>query len=311
MAQSLESDGELGGDWRSRIWRHRYSGVVAILAACVSVSIASVSTKTLLVSAPVLPVVFVQLVASATVIWTAAALTGRLPKGRRALKLALPGLLQPGLVYLFAFLGLAVTPVSLEGLLFAFESVIVALLAWPLLRERPSVKVSASIMAGTAGVVLLSWPQSAGFGAPALGVALILAGVLCAALDTIASRALAIHADPLTMTAAGHAAGLAMVIAAQLIVEPQDWGFLSDPRTMALIVVSGLLLHGLSTVLFNAALARTSASKAAALFPSISLFTAVGGYAVLGERLASLQLVGGLIVIGSALLVSWRHGPDQ
>ncbi|HLJ62625.1 MAG TPA: DMT family transporter [Stellaceae bacterium] len=298
-------------NWRSRLWRYRYFGVIAILVACLSISIASVATKALLENTPVLPVVFVQLSASTIVIWTAAAMTGRLPKGRRALTLALPGILQPGLVYVFAFLGLAIVPVSLEGLLFAFEAAIVALLAWPFLGERPSVWVGISILMGATGVILLSWPQQASFAAPLLGVVLILAGVVCASLDTVASRALAIHADPLTMTAAGHIAGLAVVGGALLVSGRHPWDFLSNPQAVALIVLSGLLIHAFPTVLFNAALVRTSAGQAAALFPAISLFTAMGGYVVLDERLGLLQLGGGLMIVGSALLIAWRHGAEE
>jgi drug/metabolite transporter (DMT)-like permease len=72
-----------------------------------------------------------------------------------------------------------------------------------------------------------------------------------------------------------------------------------------LVVVSGILLHGLATILFNAALSKTPAAQAAALFPSISVFTALGGYAFFGDRLTVIQFFGGAMVIASALLIAW------
>jgi drug/metabolite transporter (DMT)-like permease len=296
---------------KTRRTSRRHFGTTAILGACLCVSVANIATKAVIEKVPVLPAVFVQILASTLVVWSIALATGRTPAPRRGLRLALPGVLQPGLAYIFSFLGLAITPVSIEGLLFAFEAALVAALAWPLLRERPSFGVLISIALGTAGVLLVSFPGKHELSAPVVGVLLIVGGVLCAALDTIVSRALAIDADPLSMTAASHVAGLTIVGAALLADDPQSWVFLADPKAMLLLVVSGILLHGVATILFNFALRMTPAAQAAALFPSISVFTTLGGYVFFGERLAPIQLFGGAMVISSALLIAWRERSQQ
>ena len=283
-------------------------GSAAILGACLCVSVASIMTKALLAHAPVLPVVFAQVLASTVVVWAVAAARGRLPRGRTGLRLATPGLLAPGLQYLAAYGGLAMTPVSIEGVLFALEATLVALLAWPLLRERPSRQTRVSIALGTVGVVLISWRDTGDARIPLAGVALILAGVACGALDTLVSRVLAPEADPLTMTAAVHAAGLAVVAATVLgtgaATGAASWTFLRAPGTLAVVVVSGVLLHGVATLGFVAALQHTTAARAAALFPSIAVFNTLGGYVVLGERLWGVQLGGGVLVVAAALLVA-------
>ena len=281
----------------------RHLGYAGISGACLCVSVATLLTKHLVENVPPQALVFLQLLASALVIWPAAALTGRLPPRRTALRLALPGVLQPGLVYLFAFAGLAITPASVESLLFAFETVIVVLLAWPLLRERPRASTLVSMALGTVGVILITGaaPDRT---APVVGVVLILIGVLAAALDTVASRALALDADPLAMVAASHIAGLAIIAVALMAWPVQSWDPVWRAAELPTIAVSGILLHGAATILFNYGLSHVEAGPAAALFPSISVFTGIGAYVFLGERLNAPQLAGGALVIGAALVTA-------
>jgi len=278
-------------------------GYAGIIGACLCVSVATLLTKHLVQNVPPQALVFLQLLASATVIWPAAALTGRLPPRRTALRLALPGFLQPGLVYLFAFAGLAITPANVESLLFAFESVLVVLLAWPLLRERPKASTLLSVALGTLGVILITGaaPDRT---APVVGVVLILLGVLAAALDTVASRALAINAHPLAMAAASHTAGLVIIAVALMIWPVQSWELVWRAAPLPAIAVSGILLHGVATILFNYGLSHVEAGPAAALFPAVSVFTGIGAYIFLGERLNSPQLAGAALVIGAAFVMA-------
>ncbi len=281
----------------------RWLGILTVLAACLCVSVGWVSTKFLLAAVRPLPAAFIQLAASTVVVVGAAAAAGRLPRGRSAVIMALPGLLQPGLENILAFLGLALAPVSVEGILFALEAVLVAVLAWPFLGERPSRGTMLSIGLGIAGVIILSADDTSDIAVPILGVVLILVGVLAAALDTVISRALAIDGDPLALTAVAHLAGLATIAAAIAVAAPQPWAILTDPGAMTALILTGILLNGAAAFLFNTALTRTSAAEVAALFPAISVFNTLGGYIFLGERLALVQLLGALLVIISVLLV--------
>jgi probable blue pigment (indigoidine) exporter len=280
-------------------------GLSGILLACLSVAASTLVSKALLATLPVLPLVFAQLLVSSIIVWALALSTGRLPSRREAARLALPGILQPGLVYMLAFAGLSVTPVSVEALLFAFEAVLVVLIAWPLLGERPTAGKVALASVGALGVVLIADHDAAGGPTSAVGIALILGGVVAAALDTVVSRAISREADPLAMTAASHIAALILVALTLLVAPTQPWAKLMDWRLLPPLALSGFLLHGFATIVFNFGLARVSAGTAALLFPSISLMTAIGAYAFFGERLAAPQLLGGGLVVIAALGVGF------
>jgi probable blue pigment (indigoidine) exporter len=288
-------------------WAHRL-GFWAILLACASVAAANLISKALLETVPALPLVFAQLAISSVVVWALALSTGRLPPRRQALRLASPGILQPGLVFMLAFVGLAITPVTVEALLFAFEAVLVVLIAWPLLGEGLSPGKLALALIGTLGIVLIAGASTPSAPTPMLGILLISGAVLAAALDTVVSRAISIEADPLAMTAASHIAGLILVAVTLAAAPPQPWADLLDWRLLPAVLVSGLLLHGFATIAFNFGLARMSAGTAALLFPSISLMTAIGAYAFLGERLVAPQLLGGGFVVLAAVGVGFLRG---
>ena len=211
-----------------------------------------------------------------------------------------PGVLQPGLTYTLTFAGLAITSVSVEGLLFAFEAALVSLLAWPLLGETPSRRTVAIIAVGTIGVLLVSRAAPTAMAPPLLGVILILAGVAGAALDTVASRHLAMSAEPLTLTAAMQVAGLATVAASAPFWDNGDLEKIVSAGAWWSIALSGILIHGFAPWLFNASLRTLRASEVAAILPLTSLITVAGGVLWLGESLSAQQLVGGVLVFVSA-----------
>ncbi len=280
------------------------AGLAPLVIACACIAGPVVATKAVLDTAPALPVLLIQITASTLVMTIIASQKGRLPR-LRDWRLGLPGLLQPGLSYLLFYLGLKLVPASVEGLLVALESGVVALLAWPLLGERPTWRVIVAAIIGVAGVALLGGAISPVAAVSPLGVALILLGVVFAALDTIGSRYLMASADPLTMTVAGHWFGLVLVAASTAATGPYNWAPLLAPATLGQIAVAGIVVHGVALFLFNSALHHLPASFAAALFPLISLMTVLGGVLFLGEQLTIVQLSGGALVIGSAVLVVW------
>jgi drug/metabolite transporter (DMT)-like permease len=237
-------------------------------------------------------------------VWLLASALGRVPEGRLGVRIGLVGILQPGLTDVFSTLGLATTPVSVEGFLFSSEGAMVAVLAFLSLGERISIVAALSIVVGGAGVALLSTPTLPLI-VPSIGVCLILLGVLCSALDTVVCRALLVaEADPLSMTAASHITALAIAVTTTYATGPYSWTFVGDLQTLAIIAGSGILLHGIATFFMNFGLAALSASHVALMFPLITIFTTLGGYVFLGEELSFLQLIGGLLLIGCALIMA-------
>lgn len=274
------------------------------VGACLCVAGPIVTTKSLLEQAPVMPTLFIQVLTSTIALTLVAWTRGAMPRGREW-RFGLPGLFQPGLTYILVFFGLQRIPVSLEGLLTASEAAIVAILAWPLIGERPTVRVVIAIVLSSAGIVMMTC-AAAGTGMPAVGgFARVLAGVSLAALDTVLSRHFVVETSSLPMTAAVLWVGLCVVAVSLAIIGPYDFSFFRDPSTLIGVALSGIVLHGIALLLFNEALATLPATIVAALFPLISLLTAIGGVLFLGESLALLQWFGGGLIVVSSLIVVW------
>lgn len=288
----------------------RLSPAIAILFGCACFAAGTLITKNLLEHVSALPLVLLQLLASSVTIWSLAMITGRLPPVRQAVRLALPGILQPGLAYVLIYLGLKTTPVAIEGFLLALETALVVVLAWPLLGERPSRATIIATIVATFGVVLISGAGRTGASLPPAwpGILLILSGVVCASLDTVVSRSLAMDADPLAMTAASHVAGLLLVAATIPIWPTNSLEHIGELASIAEIIISGLLMHGLATVLFNWALRSVQAGLAATLFPAVALLTTTGGVLLFGDELTMWQLAGGALILCSAGAVAISLG---
>jgi uncharacterized membrane protein len=93
-----------------------------------------------------------------------------------------------------------------------------------------------------------------------------------------------------------------------VLVLPVIWwfrsGVLSLPALDALVVgFSGILLMG-ALWFYLQALQSEEASVVAPLFQAAPLFGYLLGYFVLGETLSAVQTIGGLLIIGGALLLS-------
>jgi uncharacterized membrane protein len=80
-----------------------------------------------------------------------------------------------------------------------------------------------------------------------------------------------------------------------------------DPRSMILMALSGALYLG-AMYFYLQALQAEEASVVAPFFQAGPLFGYVLGYAVLGETLTGLQILGAALVIGGTLAVSLRPG---
>jgi len=90
-----------------------------------------------------------------------------------------------------------------------------------------------------------------------------------------------------------------------------------DPAALALpaasatlIAFSGLLYMG-AMLFYLRALQSEEASVIAPFYQASPLFGYVLAYAVLGETLTGVQMIGGILVVTGTLLVSWRSGAQQ
>ena len=78
---------------------------------------------------------------------------------------------------------------------------------------------------------------------------------------------------------------------------------MSTPSLIALICLTLFATIG-AFFCYNYALARLSASKTALFLNCVPVVTTIGAWAILGERLTLLQIIGGALVLVSVYLIS-------
>jgi drug/metabolite transporter (DMT)-like permease len=275
--------------------------------ACLSWACGSVLTKALLSQADPLTVSG-QLTASVVGLWTIS--LARKSKIRLdEWRIGLPGIFQPGLAYGLSIIGLAQLPVTLEAMIFAIETPLILLLAWPLLGERPTGLLAALGLLAFAGVLILTWrPEIAVTSGEGFAVSLIVSAALFAALYSVIVRRMSADVDALRLTRASQTIGwLAVLIVWWAMQKPQpsELGVIDA----TLIAGSGLLLNAIPFFLYGPVLERASAGFAALLLPLVPLMTAAIASGVLGETLSSLQWLGALLVLSSVAALSLTTKP--
>jgi EamA-like transporter family len=123
-------------------------------------------------------------------------------------RIGLPGIFQPGLAYGLSIIGLAQLPVTLEAMIFAIETPLILLLAWPLLGERPTGLLAALGLLAFAGVLILTWrPEIAVTSGEGFAVSLIVSAALFAALYSVIVRRMSADVDALRLTRASQTIG--------------------------------------------------------------------------------------------------------
>jgi drug/metabolite transporter (DMT)-like permease len=270
------------------------------LLACLSWSIGSVLSKVALSTVEPLTLLVGQLAVSslslsALSIWLGAPI--RLSDWR----VGFPGLLQPALAYGLSTYGLTMVPATAEAMLFAVETPVVILLAWPILGELPSRAIGLLCVLAFAGVGLLSWNSEIDpYSLRKWGVALVLAGVLFASLYNIAIRRMSHDVDALRLARASQIVAFLAVGIVWVVVGPLT-KFSLTIADAALVVASGLLLQAVPFLLYGITLERMSATAAALLLPLVPVFTAVLAAVLLQEMLSARQWLGAATVLLAAL----------
>ena len=83
--------------------------------------------------------------------------------------------------------------------------------------------------------------------------------------------------------------------------------FAPRPASIALIVLSGVLYMG-AMLFYLHALQSDEASVVAPFFQAVPLFGYVLAYFILGERLSTQQITGGVLIVAGTVIVSLRFG---
>lgn len=286
------------------------SPVLSLVLAAASWGVGTVVSKQALDEFAPVALLVVQLTVSVLFLSTLSIRTpGPTATGRGRRRAILLGLLNPGLSYALALVGLSTIAASTSVLIWASEPALIVLLALIVLRERLTPRLWSAIAMALAGVLLVVY--AGGISGSPVGVLLTLGAVLACAVYTILARIWAVDDAALSITLDQQTAALvfALVLAAVLLLA--DPGqlvgatALGDISTRAWLaaIISGLLYYALAFWFYLSALRHVEASIAGSFLTLVPVF-GVAAAMVTGERLDIRQWVGAALVVGSVAVIA-------
>ena len=239
----------------------------------------------------------------------------RWPRGRALADALLTGVLMHG-IYLGGIFwvidrGL---PTGIAALIVSMQPLSTALLAWPLLGERPGRRTWIGLILGLAGTLLVLGPKvslvaggsGAGAGIDAMTIGVSLLSLLSITLGTIHQKrqgsGQAGAADPRTSFAVQFIGATAVVGPAALLLETRDviWSGQFVFALAWLVVVLSLGAFGLLMLMLR----HSAVSRVAALFYLIPVITALMAYPLFGETLVPVQIAGMALVVVAVMVAA-------
>lgn len=294
-------------------WIYAVAGVLA--AACWG--LATVMSKGALQYVPPLTLLVVQLIASNIFLWTVVAARHlSLPPSSKIFRLGLTGVLEPGITYTFALLGLEYTTASSATLISTTETIAIIFFAWLLLRERVSLPLLALAALAFIGVLLVvvHGDSTTSSSHSWFGNVMLFIGTLCAAIYVVLSRRIVINLNPLLLLALQQAFGLAWAIAIWPV------GLLGG-EAVALPVVgvgawlwvaaSGIIQYALAFWFYLIALKGVQASLASLFLTLIPVFGVTGAFLFLDEQLNAAQWIGAILILIALVGISRLQGKAE
>ena len=222
-------------------------------------------------------------------------------------KLALLGVLNPGLAYALGLLGLVSVSASMSVLLWGTEPMLILFLAVLVLRERVAAATVLAVAAALVGVLLVIYRP--GVAGNAVGVALTVAAVTACACYTVLTRRLLLDDSSLLVALVQQAAAFsfAVVVAGGAVVLGiADIGLPVEVSTWLLTASSGAVYYGFAFWFYVGGLRGVPAATAGAFLPLIPVFGLAAAHLV-GERLLERQWIGAAIVVLAIAAVAIHH----
>lgn len=229
------------------------------------------------------------------------------PEGASSSHPFLPsGLLNAGFIAGIAFflgatlqqIGLKTATATNGGFLTALYVVFTPLLAWIIFRRRPGIYLVPAVLLSFAGTWLLG---GGSLSALSFGDMMIAACAIFWALHVILSERGAAFARPALFTCLQFVTVAAFAISGALILETPTLSALM--KASGEIAYVGILSSAVTFTFLTLALRYTRASEAAVIVSTESLFAAMAGALLLGERLAPIAWVGAGLIVVATLVV--------
>lgn len=265
-------------------------------------------TKLALAHFPPSGLLVVQLLASIAFLVTVLLFTGvRTTSWPQLLRHSRLGILEPGLAYFLGLEGLNRISAAEAVVLSSTESIMIVLLAWMLAIERPRGVVLMLAIVGAAGAVLVagSHLQYAGGALSLWGDALVLAGVLSAAIYVVCSSRLASVTEPIPALIGQQVVAVLFATGVHLALGTGGFGIASVPAEgWALAASSGIVQYACAFWLYLWALKGLRADEAGLYLSLIPVFGLMVAIPVLGERLTLMQWMGTLVIVGTIIVMT-------
>jgi drug/metabolite transporter (DMT)-like permease len=211
------------------------------------------------------------------------------------------GLCQNALYLGLNFVAMQTVEASLAAIIASTLPLMVALASFGLLGERTSALGLAGLLAGTAGVALIMWSRLAG-GSDPWGIALCVLGAVALTVATLSVRG-----------ASSDGANLLMIVGLQMLVGSaallpvglltETWDVTWSPTLLVAFAYTTLVPGLLATWVWFLLVRRIGATPAATFHFLNPVFGVAIAWALLGERMGPVDLLGVLVVTAGILAV--------
>jgi probable blue pigment (indigoidine) exporter len=220
------------------------------------------------------------------------------PSGAWWWRSAILGFLNIGLFFVLLFIGATRLPGGVAAIIGSIQPLIVIVLAWLVLKEKPSLRSILLAGLGVAGVGLLVASPSASL--DALGVLAIIGAALSMAGGTVLTKKWGQPVGLLGFTSWQLVAGGLILLPVALIFEGLPAAV--TPQQGLGFVYLGVVNTGLSYCLWFRGIERLPTSTVPMLGLLSPLVALLLGYLLLQQGLTPLQLVGGALLLGCMVL---------
>ena len=207
--------------------------------------------------------------------------------------------------FLIQFKGLSLTTVSHASLMVGTLPVLLALSSVVVLHERLTRIEWAMLSVSAVGAVFIAISHSGSSNGPratAVGDLLIVVSMVAAVGMILASKRLMAEYDPLQVTAEMIVIGTVLLLVFVEVTRPVRFHF--APRVWFAAAAQGILATCLAYIFWNWGLARVPAARAGVFLNMEPVVGAILGFVILHESLGPLALLGGGMIIASAIYFS-------
>jgi drug/metabolite transporter (DMT)-like permease len=204
---------------------------------------------------------------------------------------------------------LQLTTASQAGTISALVPLLVAVGARVFLAEHLARQAIAGLAISMAGVFALSvgGPAESAAPNPALGNALEVLAMVCYAVSTLTLKSLVGRYNSWLLTGLQCLAGAIAFLPALLLTPIHVWQT-APPEAWAGVLYLGVLVTLVPSGLYNVAVSRMPAGRAAMAINLVPVVALISGWAIQGDSLSVLQGIACVAILGGVLLGQIRQG---